>query len=302
MDLEKGKYVVSSDLHGLMTRWSRTSSFSLPHDSFFWAMAKDLESVLAGYYQEKLEIVSEIELRSGLNSLAKKSKNPIVSLDRAYVDKETPNLVYFLDVTRAVDENLEDIGLFPRPGSPSLDQQLKTISYGNGPITLLDDVVFSGKGIVGLALEFERRGRPVKQVIIGVGVSEGIDKLKALGIETACVREYESVIDEVCERDYYAGVPMSGRTVLSSNGQTGSAPYFKPFGDPGKWASIPTDRIPDFSKFCLTQSHVLWAAIEKISQSSISTQALPRRIFGIQENVSIVRILKEHIDNHAQLI
>jgi hypothetical protein len=294
-------YVISADLHGLMKRWSTKSGYSLPHESFFEGIRRDLEGVLRSYYSGNVEIVSEFELRSGLEKLAEKSQYPIVSLDRAYVDQNTPKIMYFLDLTRAVDEKMKDIGLYPRPGFPSKDEQMKYVCYGQGPITLLDDVVFSGGGIVDLAKEFEEKGRPVKQVIVGVGISEGVKKLRDMGIQVECVREYDDVVDEVCERDYYAGVPMSGRTVMASDGRIGSAPYFRPFGNPEKWATIPVERVPEFSRFCLTQSLVLWAAVSKNSQADIPVASLPRKIFGVSEDVSIITLLKEHVDNNKHL-
>lgn len=296
-------YVVSSDVGLLLNRWGEEAGYSVPNVAYLAGMAQDLKSALkesANGSTVEVDVVGENEIRNGINALASKAKLPILSLDRAYVDKTTPNIFGHLDISRFVDDNLNDIGLFPRPGFPPIEKQLRRIAKKHpGPIALVDDVVFSAGDLVkedgtGICDQLATLGSPVKLVIAGIGVGEGIEKLRTRGIEVVCVREYPEVIDEVCERDFLACIPMSGRTLKDGPGQLWSAPYLRPFGNPEKWASIRADKTEEFSDFCLGQSIILWSIIEKLSQASISTEAIPRRIKGLRKNVSIVKALKEH--------
>lgn len=296
-------YVVSSDVGLLLNRWGEEAGYSVPDAAYLAGMAQDLKSTLgecADGSAVEVEVVGQKEIRDGINTLASKIKIPLVSLDRAYVDGATPNIIAHLDVSRFVNNEFRDIGLFPRPGFPPIEKQLRRIAKKHPcPIALVDDVIFSAGDLVkedgtGICDQLARLGSPVKLVMAGIGVGEGIEKLRTRGIEVVCVREYPEVIDEVCERDFLACIPMSGRTLKDGPGQLWSAPYLRPFGNPEKWASIRADRAREFSDFCLSQSIILWSIIEKLSQASIPTEAVPRRIKGLTKNISVVKALGEH--------
>jgi hypothetical protein len=199
-----------------------------------------------------------------------------------------------------VDENFNDIGLKPRPGYPPIDVQLDSFRLGKtSPVALLDDVVFTGDGITSLAKQLAERGRPVVKLISGIGITEGMQLLRMGGVDAQCVKEYEAVIDEICQRDFVAGAPMSGRTLLDAQGRFWSAPYFNPFGDPIKWASIPEAASDDFSDFCLEQSIAIWRKIEQLSCANVPVKAIPRLIRGMSENPSISRELVNFKRNNS---
>lgn len=306
MATEIKPYIVSSDVRGLMAQWGRDTGYQLPSEDFFHGITGDLRGVLEGYFPTAVEIVDEEELRHGLNDFAtQRNLNPhqrlqIISLDRAYVDRTTPNILGYLDITRGVDDGLASAGLKPRPNSDSIDAQLNRFaSEHNFPVIVLDDVIFSGDGIHWLINQLAERRRPVVKVIAGIGIrtlngeSAGITQLRQLGIQVECVREYETVVDEVCQRDFVAGVPMSGRSVYSNNGEISSAPYFAPFGDAARWASIPEGRIDEFSVFCMETSIALFRRIEDRSQASVPTSAIDRLPRGLRPNGSFVSALQE---------
>ncbi len=311
MSIEINKpYIVSADLSGLLKKWGNESSYSTPSESYIDSMADDLRSALANVFPENpVEVVSENQLRNGIDKLIRKFSYPAVSLDRAYISDESSNLLGYLDVSRTMVEKADGTPaekiLMPREGFPAIDKQIKYLaSKYQGPVLLVDDVIFSGEDLVrkdGIFEKFAKAGIPVNIVVAGVGIGEGIRKINDFGKEIACVREYEDVIDEICERDFFASVPMSGRLVLAIDGKYWSAPYFKPFGDPESWASITASSVPEFSRFCLEQSIILWSEIEKLSQASISTDALPRKIRELGERTSIVAALREHLDTQTYL-
>ncbi len=298
MSTERSPYVVSEDVYQLLRKWRTDGTYTLPGESFFKDLASDLKNRLGSYFNGNVEIIEERELREGISKFAASSEYPILSIDRAYVDEDTPNIAGYIDITRLVDENFEDVdGLHPRPGSPSIETQIAGFQSGSeSPVALLDDVIFTGVGIVALAQKLAFINRPVRQIITGIGIGQGIDKIKEAGIEVLCVHEYKDVIDEVCERDFLACIPMSGRTVRDQNGRYWSAPYFRPFGDPQKWASIPDEYIKDFSQFCLVRSAALWREIEKLSKGKIATDAVPRKIKALENNESVSQALSELIE------
>lgn len=137
--------------------------------------------------------------------------------------------------------------------------------------------------------------RPVKKLIAGIGIENGIRTVEGYGVEVECLLQYESVVDEVCERDFYACIPMSGRSMDDGSGTIWSVPYFAPFGDAGKWASIPDGHTAEFSRLCLENSIAMWSEIENNSNLSIDIDSVPRRIRQLRKSYSIVSSLKEHL-------
>lgn len=289
-------YVVSADLGGLFNRWGKRRGIRMPSNKYFYDFSMELRDNLANATSSPVEVIDELELREGLMSLVADATYPVISLDRAYINKNDPNIVGFIDITRAVNESHQDIGIHARPGFPNIYKQIQTL-YTNdeNPITLVDDVIFSGEGVIDLSQMLASVNRPVLKVIAGVGIDEGVRKLEEAGIEVNCVRRYESVVDEVCERDFIAGAPMSGRTVICSEGMHWSAPYFEPFGDSRSWASIPTEQSAYFSRFCLMSSIMIWHAIQQSSGHAIPANTIPRRIKIIDSDESVSSSLQRHL-------
>ena len=291
-------YVVSADVEGLLKKWTRINGYQLPDSPFFLGMLTDLQEILSASFGAEVEIVPEKKLRAGLINLCRSSELPIVSLDRAYLNETSSNVIGFLETNRAVDESLRDIGLISRPNSPAIDAQIDSLtnylySMGLDKIALIDDVIFSGSGIIKISNYFKEKGIMVEKVIAGIIVGKGLENLRNNGVGALWLELYPEVIDEVCERDFVAGVPLSGRLVLDGSGKVYSAPYFYPLGNPVEWASIPEAKAGDFSRFCLEQSILLWGMIENENQSTIPMKAIPRKlkISGITEEVSIVKAL-----------
>lgn len=299
-------YIVSADVYGLCKRWSEETGYSIPTKSFFLDLLDSLSDKLKTIFPS-VDIVPEEELRENLNKcISDKSlaKYPVVSLDRAYIAPDHPRIEGWIDMTRTVDEKFNGIGLRPRQGFLPLKDQLAVLrTTEESPVSLVDDVIFSGKGLIDISRMLAAVNRPVGQAIAAIGVSQGIEELDREGIEVICVREYGEVLDEVCERDFFACVPFSGRTLIDRFGVDWSAPYFTPYGNPGDWASIPPEHVHDFSDFCLRQSASLWRKIEIISNENIPTYiksnkyGVPRRIRGMKKSTSVVRALAEDLFN-----
>lgn len=288
-------YIISADVRKLMIDWSLRTGIRVPREDFFEGMLRDLKCVIEGYFPECARIIPEDMLGVGIEQFAANSKYPIISIDRAYTDENTSNLIGYLDVTRVVGNDMgKRSGLFPREGAESIVSQLEKFrSPEDEPVALLDDVIFSGKDLPMIMDQLRAVGRPVKELIAGIGIRAGLNVLENYGIRTRCVLEYEDVVDEVCERDFLAGVPFSGRTFIDEENKYWGIPYFKPFGDPENWATIPPDKVIDFSEFCLEQSITLWSEVEKESEQIIPAGFLPRRVLGLDGSKSVVEVLRQ---------
>lgn len=291
-------YVVSQDVEGLMTKWSEKNGLIVPETGFTKELSQELEGVLADAIDAPIEMVNQEAIKEAMEAFMEASQYPIISLDRAYIDQDSPNVSGFIDVTRMVDEHLEGIGLQPRPGYPSLQEQLEALRTEEiSPVTLVDDVIFEGAGALQLAELLKSVNRPVRKIIAGIGIAEGVERLRNADIEVECYRTYDDVVDEICERDFLPGVPMSGRTLRDAQGEHWSAPYISPFGNPEKWASIPEPKGLIVSKACLALTVRLWSEVERKSGLIIPANRLPRRLQLIDGDESAVaglnRVLAE---------
>lgn len=264
-------YVVSADIRLLMQNWANKRGFAMPSEQFFDGLRNNfsakMREMFPGY-----ELVSEEELTQGLNQMVIKNGLTPVSLDRVYY-QSNPRL----DIARMVDMRGDSRGLGRRSNTPTLLNQFSALKQaGIKEIALVDDVIFSGDLIERVARTIERMGVRVPKVYTGIGISEGVDKLKQAGREVECVKQYDEVIDEICERDFYPGVPYSGR-LLATEGNIG-APYILPFGKPVQWASIPEESQVEFSEFCIDQSVQLFKEIERLSGREVRCCDLDRRV------------------------
>ena len=266
-------YVVSADIKLLMEKWATKNNFVLPSGEFFCQLREEFSDHLCRIFSN-FEFVSEYEISLGIADLVATIGLPVISLDRVYFESELN-----LEIARLVNENGENQGLGHRPGTPSLLQQINRLrAIGSCEVTLVDDVIFSGALLERIIEILSKIGIQVPVVCAGIGIAEGIHRINTKR-DIRCVRTYEEVIDEVCERDFYPGVPLSGRP-LAGDGNIG-VPYILPFGNPKSWASIPNEHVETFSKFCLHQTVTLFKKIEQCSERQVLCQNLGRKVLGL---------------------
>ncbi len=267
-------YIVSADIRLLMKTWAVEHGFALPAEEFFRQLREEFSDHLQGIFPN-FELVSEDEISRGLANLTIKNGLPTISLDRVYLESKLN-----LEITRLVDGNNADRGLTHRPGTPPLAQQIKNLQIsGVREVIIVDDVIFTGillERIIALLSEINIQ---VPLVCAGIGITEGINRVAGTAREICCVRLYEEVIDEVCERDFYPGVPLSGR--LLTGGDNTGVPYLLPFGRPESWASIPSERALTFSKFCIRQTLALFDEVERCSGKPVLCRDLGRKVVGL---------------------
>src|SRR3989344_2709934 len=268
-------YVVSCDISTLLRRWSLQKRFCVPEQGYFRemraALARELEAIFPS-----VEIIDESDLRAPLSAIIGRLRVPVISLDQAYAP-----FGHSLQVSRSVREDMTSAGLTGREGAGSIEEQVRTIAQSvQGDVALVDDVIFSGDMIVENIIPILRQhGISVRTVVAGVGIGSGVERVRDEVPEVLCVRIYPRVVDEICERDFYPGVPLSGRTVLGS--EHIGMPYVLPFGNPVDWASIPRHAVVEFSRFCIKEKERLFSEIEHCSGRPVHCFELNRGVFGL---------------------
>lgn len=285
-------YVVSADIRYLLKKWASQKNFLLPDEVFFQRL-RDKFSNYMGNIFEAFDLVKEEEISNGLADLVNRTGLHPLSLDGIYYDCESK-----LEITRLVDEDLTNKGLSRRFGTPLLLKQIRKIQslkeQNIREVVLVDDVIFSGNLITRVKNILAKIGIQTPVVCAGVGIGDGINRLQESFREIKCVRYYRDVIDEVCERDFYPGVPQSGRLVVGNFDM--GAPYIHPFGRPSEWASIPEEWTTSVSYFCLRQSIDLFQGIEKASGRPVLCQDLGRYVISLPQDANrYVDVLQEKL-------
>lgn len=265
-------YVVSADLSLVLKSWAKRNCYTLPSAEFFDQMRGEFSCFMRRIFPS-FEIVPELEIRDGLRSLINQSGLHPVSLDKVYVECSSN-----LEITRGVNSENKDQGLFHRTGAPLLRNQLRRLS-GLKEVVLVDDVVYSGSLLDRVIRCLSYYGVKVPLVCAGIGISEGLRRINAER-EIWCVRAYEEVIDEICERDFFPGVPFGGRLLIGHHNV--GVPYILPFGKPGAWASIPMGSEVPLSKKCIELTRRLFGEIERCSNRPVSCSNLDRIVPGIE--------------------
>lgn len=276
-DRVRKPYVVSEDIHILLAEWAIERGFVMPPDEFFRQLRKEAKQYLSDIFGvDNVDIVSAVELKCGITKLIRETELLAVSMDRVYSNSNMK-----IQVARTVDESLNDCGVKVRFGTPAIEEQLFNVREKCEKIVLVDDILFSGKMIGWLMECLSKIGIDVEEIVVGIAINGGLDTIsKIASSRVSYVRYYREVIDEICERDFYPGVPLSGRFVSGTKIETG-APYIYPFGRPCEWASIPKDKAQGFSLFYIQQTIRLWEEIERISNKIVRCCDLERVPVGI---------------------
>ncbi len=270
-------YIVSEDVALLLGVWAQDRGFRVPSTVFFKEWREEFALFMQRIFPKFIS-VSEQEMKEGLSELIVQTDLPVLSLDGVYVQADLT-----LELARQIDGEKRDVGIGHRPGTPSLLHQVRKIrESGVREVVLVDDVIFSGSLIERVDHLLDQLGIHVCVVCAGVGIGEGIGRLTSQGYDVRCVRRFEKVVDEICERDFVPGVPQSGRAILG-NDRVG-VPYLYPFGDPVGWASIPPEQAEIFSAFCIAHTIVLFEEIERLSGRMVRCCDLARLPIGVPQD------------------
>lgn len=290
-------YVLSQDVNYLLRNWSEETGYKVPDIKPYQnELAQKLESIF-----EVLDVIGEDQLQdSARNTLTRSKYNGgvCVSLDRAYMPAvDQNNEVLYIDSSRQIDSNFNSIGLGTRTtDNRNLTEQMTELAeiVGDRPVTIYDDVAFGGDTMLEVLDLAKNVGINVVSVELSISTSEALDKLTQAGYSSSTDFEYETILDEICERDFFIGAPYSGRTILEGSKAKG-APYVLPLGLPVEWASIPEADALEFSQFCLSLSLRFWAESEYLSGAQIPTWALAKPPVLLEENKSVTEAIRKLI-------
>lgn len=270
--MKKKPYIVSADIYLLLSKWAVRKNFTLPSKEFFLKLREEFSMHMFKLFPD-FEFISEDEIFKYMLQITSGSNLPVVSLDPVYFQGD-----HSLELTRNVKLDGTDQGLRHRFGSDPLLKQLSLLKdTGVKEICLVDDVIFSGVLTERVIRSLSHLGISVPLVCAGIGIQEGIDRITTSSRSIYCLKTYVDVMDEVCERDFYLGVPYSGRSLCNS--QNIGLPYILPYGKPDKWASIPVVSQKPFSEFCINQTITLFEEIEKSSKRIIDCSEIERKVF-----------------------
>ncbi len=283
--MKKKPYVVSADIYLLLSKWAVRKNFTLPSKEFFLKLREEFVMHMLKLFPD-FEFISEDEIFKYMSQITSGSNLPVVSLDPVYFQGD-----HSLELTRNVKLDGTDQGLRHRFGSDPLLKQLSLLKdTGVKEICLVDDVIFSGVLTERVIRSLSHLGISVPLVCAGIGIQEGIDRITNSSRSIYCLKTYGDVMDEVCERDFYLGVPYSGRSLC--DGQNIGVHYVLPYGKPDKWASIPVVSQKSFSEFCINQTITLFEEIQKSSSRIIGCSDIERKVFDQPEKGSYVDFLK----------
>ncbi len=279
----KPPYVISVGLEHVMKGFCNKRGLICPKESFFQKMNLNLQKERKKVFQ-RVEVISQEEIEKGIKKILDENLElEVVSLDRVYMDSRLN-----LDLTR------KEGGVGNRAGTPPMEEQFTTLTREANvkKVILVDDVLFSGGTLLSVIKRLKTMGVEVLLVVVGIAIGEGADKI-GQHCKVQYVKKFRQVIDEICEWDFYPGVPSSGR--LTHEGYR--RPYCAPFGDIVSWASIPAQNKKTFSKFLIKESIALFEEIERINNREISYEEIGYLIEGVSfsREERFVGILKKYL-------
>ncbi|MDP2631755.1 MAG: hypothetical protein Q8P30_03250 [Candidatus Uhrbacteria bacterium] len=304
------EYVISEDLDILLPEWAEARGLKLPEPlgEFLSEMRHMLRQALSLEGHAIISVPSA-PVRSGMEELAQNCWLPVVSMDPVYLPRPlmlhvTRVIGHYVDadvgwatyksadrlrprVVRQIDEHGKFIGF--APAMRIVDQMAHVAKVlkasGQNRIAIADDVVFSGECITDVIERFRAHGIETMQVIAGIVANEegqvsAHERCKELGVQLDAVLVFPSaagrLIDEICERDFFIGAPMCGRTVYPHvPGIDAGYPYIFPFGNIRTWAGIRQEDL-EISRALLKMNVKFWTAIGQANSRGIRIDELDR--------------------------
>lgn len=299
--LKGNTYLVTEDLSKLVTRWCKKRHEPFPDIRFFESIMTSLCDALQRHCfpDEKIKVVhlpqeSFADILDRRRSRDAERLNEFwVALDDVYADIGVQGEDGFhISITRFVDKDDVNLKRGARPESPftSIDEQIKDCakcwagSSGREkrPVVLVDDGTFTGGTIIKVLKQLANHGMLVNTIRLGVANPDAINAIAEWKHEETqhsvgflgCLKLCPPVFDWVAERDFFPGVPFSGRAVgrmedgivspiraSHSNGPFRKS-YLSGWGQIQSWAQLTTGKDA-FTRAALELSIQLWEELEK---------------------------------------
>lgn len=301
-------YVVTEDFCVLMRSWAQRTGFTIPEARWFvnnhLLLRRALEDALKS--DDRVVLVDSLPhqyMSSEIQTLVDQQKarkgiypDCVISLDRVYtLNMRCPH--HLLDVNRVTDLATQHVQHFNRPGFPPLDDQIDALlePLTSHHVIVVDDGIWTGETLQWIVQKLYEHSVFVDAVVVGVQVkhagsvveyAEDHNTVKAVQVYA----HSRPVVDWVCERDFFFGTPLGGRTIhgreqVSVGDARISVGAFYPARQDwlSKWASI-EDRSGAFRTFCRVRSLELFKEVERLSGRSVRLRDLERIPLHIVED------------------
>lgn len=284
-------YLLTEDLGVLMRNWATHTGFVVPETRWFAQNHLLLRHALEHALQDKPEItlvdslphhhmageIQRLVYQLHSNQELNIDLGCVISLDQVYTLDTTYNPEK-LHVNRVTDPQSGAIEHQQRLGFPSIDEQIVELrrSLDSLYVIVVDDGIYTGDTMQWVLRKLRQHNIDVKAIVVGVQVKHP-GQVVDYGINGNYIRTVETysssrpVLDWVCERDFFVGTPLGGRTLkgkegYSKDGKTIATGAFYPVRQQwlADWASI-SDPDGEFGRFCLDRSDALFSEIEKLS-------------------------------------
>lgn len=269
-------------------------------DPFFEEIRKEIVNKLQRFYADS-EIIS-MSMQELAEEILMQAINKKHLLQRGMVVSTCSEISrlrkgYTLEINRLVDQNGNLLGLGPRPGFPSLDDQIRGIAaIANGePLILVEDGTFTGSTILYILDKLKRHNLSVSTIVIGFAFPKAVEKIEqGFNGELIVVETPRTYIDWMPDHDFFPFIPNCGRVVgvqwrdeylpfYTYNGASYSIPYLLTYCPFSKWTSIPEKYAHEFTCFCVEAGRNLFEHINRLNDKKICIADL----MDIQPQISI---------------
>jgi hypothetical protein len=237
-----------------------------------------------------------------------------VTLDKVYVGVAPGTEAdWCIEITRLYNpDGCVKIGVGTRPEAPEYKQTgeaLKSLIHKcasafraqrKDGVILMDDGLYSGATMIDVIHRFREESVPIVGVRTALAREQGRDELRKeirrirsrdpafrVAIDTGPGIDAEDIRDWVCERDFFYGVPLGGRTAGDLNGETPTANTDKNRSAIGiPYSTLSTNDLHDcasiksgaytLARRTLELSIELWERLDKINDRKFRIGELPR--------------------------
>lgn len=220
------------------------------------------------------------------------------AMENAFIVSTCPEIAHpahgqALEINRITDIHGKIIGLGPRPGFPSINDQIAAIVSASGkrPIVIMEDGAFTGHTLCDLINRFKKSGARVSAIILGYSFPEASDRIRQSldGGELIVIDNDQQLVDWTPDYDFFPFLPNCGRVVGSSvngsaypfytyDGYPRSIPYIFPYSPMPDWTGIRGDELEMrwLSDFCLQRSAEIFRLLEEANQRQLTVKELRR--------------------------
>lgn len=304
-------YLITNDL-GEKVEYLRHTGLITPdpHSTFFSDIQSDLEKAVDAATPQDV-IVRSVKMSDLADDVLAKALT--FAKDDTLIVSTCPEIAnpvrgFTLQVNRLIDFNGNSIGLGPRPGNPSIHDQILAIKNKahDQPIIIVEDGIFSGETMLFVIDQLRAHNVKVSAMIVGFTFPSSVKTVQAIreaGIEFVSIEEFKNLFDWVPDHDFFPFVPSNGKVVgipvkkgylpfYSFDQASYSVPYLYNFCPINNWASINDEPAKALTTFCIRATIALYREIERMNGRTI----LISDLIHAKQRVSIpVSIWQEYL-------